>query len=273
LPSRFTDPDDTFAADRPIVFKRGPGSLAFRVGLGALGVALLWWIVAQTAGAFDVVSFVVGTVFLVVPAAIGVSLVGLFLQTEYRTDSRGITRVHHYRGREDTVEWELVSPFSETAPTHREGDRYCYLKDPQGDVLMAVGPHLVGGEGIALLAEIRSRLGGKPSLPPGRTEVFKFGDFGLMPPYRIVLTHHSIAAATDAGELRLSFHEIRVIRIAAWPEHGMGLERARIVGEDRVVDFDSRLIGFWPLVDYVQDHALYAEVIDDSRRSRMAGPA
>lgn len=134
---------------------------------------------------------------------------------------------------------------------------------------MAVGAHLVGARGPELLDGIRLRLGVAEMAEGVRPEIFRFGDFGAAPPFHIELGSKSVAAVSGAGELRLPWGAIERIAIKAWPEIGTGMERARLTGGDKMIEFDSRVIGFWPLVDYVIARAPDAVVDDDSRRARL----
>ena len=244
---------------------------------------------------FTLVSLVVFVVLVLVlnSAKRGQSALGLFvllpaaaillLWSGYRAASGFVSRgVIYYDVDADGVRktagstymetaWTDASPFSETAITHRDGDRFCRLKSRDGLTLMEIGSHMLGGAGEKLLAEIRLRLG-EPSLEgQDEPEVFKYADFGNVPPFHIELTAQEVAAVSAAGELRLPFDKIESIMIRAWPEVGAGLERVRMIGEERMIEIDSRVVGFWPLVDYVTAHAPNAALDDRSRRARLAG--
>lgn len=208
---------------------------------------------------------------LVAIVFLAAAVVGLVLATRYEMDDQGIVR--HRAGGKVRVEWETVSPFSETEPTHREGDRHCMLKTRNGETLMAVGPHLVGRSGKEMMEEIRRRIG-PPSLPPnGEPEVFRFGDFGMVPPYEIHLDAEALRAVHGGSSVEARLDEIEEIAVEAWPEVGPGLERLRIVRKGEVLYLDSRLVGFWPLAEHLAAHCPNAKVSDNSRRRQMGREA
>ena len=276
-----------------VAFEKGPAragcTLSFRNpldGLTRLLLAtfcaalflrqLLGWIIALNRGPHRVALFMVAWVLrpialLLLAWVTYLAISGLLQRSlvAYYLDDRGLLKTTP--GRTQHVAWPDVSSFSETEPAHREGDRFCRLKNQSGEPLMRVGAHLLGSNGPGLLAEIRARIGA-PSLPAdGSPEAFRFADFGDTPPYHVELTETDLAAKSEADEVRVALDEIEAIRVRAWPEVGAGRERARAIAGERMVELDSRIIGFWPLMDYLVAHAPRATVEDASRRSRLRG--
>lgn len=203
-------------------------------------------------------------------AGVALVAVGLYIALTDMTYDLTPAGLWKRRGqRRDFVAWADVSPFSETEPTHREGDRHCYLKDREGNTVMAVASHLLADRGSEMLAEARRRLG-PPALPEdGRREVFQFRHFtgGLL--FRVELTDADVSAVNQAGEVRIPFEAVERVIVRAWPEHGTGLERAKVIGDGKLIEFDSRLVGFWPLLDHVLAVAPEAEFEDQSRRGEL----
>ena len=239
------------------------GNLLGGAGLVTALALVLWMFLFHSIGAlFTVVG---GLAFL----GLALMVVGLyvaFTDLKYELDADGLRR---RRGRRlDFVAWEDISPFSETEPTHREGDRHCYLKDREGTTLMAVSDHLLADNGAEMLTEVRERIG-PPVLPEGGgPDVFQFRHFtgGML--FRVELTDEDVAAVNRAGEMRIPYEAVEQVIVRSWPEYGTGLERAKIIGDGKLVEFDSRLVGFWPLVDHVLAAAPEAEFVDESRRGQ-----
>jgi len=253
-----------------MVFRRSNANLAIRFALMCLAVVALGAPLAWDYHPGQQFSAVVWAVLILTPAALGAAaLLGAF-RTQYILTPQAI--IERCGRKERRVEWSAVSPFSETAPTHRDSDRHCLLKDRYGQCLLAVAPQRIGSKGRELLAEIRRRLG-PPSLAWDREpEVFRFGDFPGVPPWWVELCGREVAAAWPQGSLRLPLDQIREITLCAWPDLGAGLEKARLVAGDRVLEFDSRLTGFWPLVEFIAARAPQAIIKDGSRRARLGQP-
>jgi len=250
-----------------MVFRRSGANLAVRVAVMCLAVVALAAPLVWDYHPGQWLSVGVWAALLLAPAALGATALLAAFRTQYVLTEAGMVE---RRGREERgVEWKAVSPFSETAPTHRDGDRHCFLKDRQGQTLIAISPQHIGARGDALLQEIRRRLG-PPALGPDREpEVFRFGDFPGVPPWWVELNSRELAAAWPSGSLRLALDQISEITLSAWPDLGAGLEKARLVAGDRILEFDSRLAGFWPLVEFVAARAPQAVVKDGSRRRRL----
>lgn len=247
-----------------VAFRRSAASFILGAAMVVVLCLILWFFIYVNF--VDMGQVAAGILFFAVPLA-GLAAYARYTNIEYALGSERI--VMRRAGREQAASWDAISSFSETSATHREGDRHCYLKDREGAALMPVAAHLLGRHGPTLIEDIRGRLG-PPRLPEdGGPEMFIFRHFTGGALFHVELTAGEIAAVNNAGEIRIPLTAVEKVSIHAWPKIGAGLEKARIIGDGKMIEFDSRLVGFWPLMEYLIRGAAQAEVDDQSRRSQL----
>ncbi len=252
-----------------LVFERPHGVYWTFVAGSLLAVLGLGWAMRQTDSSNLMQMQLAAVLSMLALAAAGCGALAGFMRTSYRMDTRGIEC--RRAGSVERVEWEQVSSFSETEATHRESDLHCFLKSREGEPLMAIAPHMVGRQKHRLLDEVRSRIGPPTLSSDGAPEVFRFGDFGPAPPLEFRLEPDTLAVSAASDEVRVPYKDILRIEVAAWPKVGEGMERARVFVGEQALEVDSRVIGFWPLLDYLASRCPHAEIEDMSRRNRVTG--
>lgn len=272
-----------------LVFRRHHIAMPLRLLFVCICVAAAFWALAHgisTPRAFDIIGLCFSPFFTFVLAifqfiviffyepilgfAVGVlifKLADAFFPVRYIFDEHGISKGRSVP--KQRVQWARVSPFSETEPAHREGDKHCVLKSRGGEALMAVGPHLAGHAGKEMMAEIRRRIGPPALAPDGHPEVFRYGDFGDVPCGEFHLDAETLRVVGENEHIEIRLDEVEEISVETWPNVGEGIERARIAGKGGAVGFDSRLIGFWPLLKHLAAFCPNAKVSDRSRRSQL----